>query len=390
MPVRRNTASTPRLMIVELSLPVHDTMPQDPLAVTAPGPEHLIRAEIRELSAYPVPSARGLIKLDAMENPYEWPPSLRNAWAETLSRLPVNRYPDPKGTELVTRLRTVMGVPGEAALLLGNGSDELIQILLMAVSGPGRVVMAPEPGFVMYRMVARWLGLEFVGIPLKPDFSLDMPAMLAALERHRPAVTFLAWPNNPTGNLWPRAEMETLIRAAPGLVVVDEAYGPFARDSFLPDVGKDSRLLVMRTVSKLGLAGLRLGYLCGMPAWIEELDKVRLPYNINVLTQAAAEFALAHHGVLDEQAAWIRRDREALFKALAALPGVAPFPSEANFILFRVPPGRGREIFEGIRAGGVLIKDLSGQGGLLADCLRVTVGTPEENTRFLAALEAAL
>ncbi|MCG5500660.1 histidinol-phosphate transaminase, partial [Ectothiorhodospira sp. B14B] len=340
-------------------------MPQkDSHAVNPPRPEHLIRTEIRELSAYPVPSAQGLVKLDAMENPYEWPQSLRDAWADTLSRLPVNRYPDPRGTELVARLRTVMGVPDEAALLLGNGSDELIQILLMAVAGPGRVVMAPEPGFVMYRMVARWLGLEFVGVPLKPDFSLDMPAMLAALERHRPAVTFLAWPNNPTGNLWPRAEMEPLIQAAPGLVVVDEAYGPFARDSFLPDVGTDGRVLVMRTVSKLGLAGLRLGYLCGMPEWIGQLDKVRLPYNINVLTQAAAEFALEHHGVLDEQAAWIRRDREVLFEALAKLPGVEPFPSEANFILFRAPSGRGREIFEGIRAGGVLIKDLSGQGGL--------------------------
>ncbi|WP_420796936.1 histidinol-phosphate transaminase [Ectothiorhodospira variabilis] len=353
-------------------------------------PADLVRPQIRELSAYPVPSSQGLVKLDAMENPYEWPASLQSAWAERLSRVAMNRYPDPQGTRLTLALRRVMQVPDAARLMLGNGSDELIQILLMAVAAPGRVIMAPEPGFVMYRMISRWLGLEFVGVPLNEDFSLDMPAMERALDTHQPAVVFLAYPNNPTGNRWSRQDMESLIVRAPGLVVVDEAYGPFADDSFLADLDRYERLLVMRTVSKLGLAGLRLGYLCGPAPWMDELEKVRLPYNVNVLTQVAAEFALDHHEVLDEQAAAIRRDREALHQSLESISGVKPFPSEANFVLFRVPRGKGRVVFEGIRDRGVLIKDLSGQGGLLADCLRVTVGTPAENQQFLEALKGAL
>ncbi|MFP4682231.1 MAG: histidinol-phosphate transaminase [Ectothiorhodospira sp.] len=353
-------------------------------------PETLIRPEVLEQSAYAVSPAEGLIKLDAMENPYAWPESLRQAWAEHLSGVAVNRYPDPRADALVRDLRSVMGIPQNAGVLLGNGSDELIQILLMALAAPGRVVMAPEPAFVMYRTVARWLGMDYVGVPLREDFSLDLPALHRALENHRPAVLFLAYPNNPTGNLWPRGAVEALIEAAPGLVVVDEAYGPFADDSFLPMAGTHPRLLVMRTVSKLGLAGLRLGYLCGPAPWLEELDKLRLPYNINVLTQAAARFALEHHDVLESQAAAIRRDRGDLYRALQGLEGITPFPSEANFILFRTPPGRARALFEGIRARGVLIKDLSGQGGLLADCLRVTVGTPGENARFLEALSGAM
>ncbi|MBK1692695.1 histidinol-phosphate transaminase [Ectothiorhodospira mobilis] len=353
-------------------------------------PETLIRPEIREQSAYPVPPSGGLIKLDAMENPYEWPESLRRPWAEHLAGVAVNRYPDPRAGDLVAALRRVMGIPGGAQVMLGNGSDELIQILLMALAGPGRVVMAPEPAFVMYRTVARWLGMEYVGVPLREDFALDLPALHRALEIHRPAVLFLAYPNNPTGNLWPREAVEQLIESAPGLVVVDEAYSPFAADSFLPAAGSHPRLLVMRTVSKLGLAGLRLGYLCGPAPWLEQLDKLRLPYNVNTLTQAAACFALEHHDVLEAQATAIRRDREALYRGLQALEGIEPFPSEANFILFRTPTGRARSLFEGIRARGVLIKDLSGQGGLLTDCLRVTVGTPGENARFLDALTGAL
>jgi histidinol-phosphate aminotransferase len=202
---------------------------------------------------------------------------------------------------------------------------------------------------------------------------------------------FLAYPNNPTGNLWERAAIESIIEAAPGLVVIDEAYGPFATDSFIGDLDRHPNLMVMRTVSKQGLAGLRLGLLCGDAGWLEQLDKIRLPYNINVLTQASARFAMEHIEVLEQQAAAIRRDREQLYRALAALDGVAVvYPSQANFILFRVGPGRGTVVFDGLREAGVLIKNLSPAGGLLADCLRVTVGTPDENARFLEALASVL
>ncbi|MCP5419235.1 MAG: histidinol-phosphate transaminase [Gammaproteobacteria bacterium] len=354
-------------------------------------PADLIRPEIRALQAYPVPDARGLIKLDAMENPYVWPDALRDEWLARLREAPLNRYPDPQASPLKARLRQAMAIPNDAALILGNGSDELIQLVILALAAPGRTVLAPEPSFVMYRMIADFAGMSFAGVPLRDDdFSLDLTALLATLEDRQPAVVFLAYPNNPTGNRFAPEEVERIIAAAPGLVVVDEAYFSFAEHSFLDSVPNHDNLLVMRTVSKMGLAGLRLGLLVGAPDWLAELEKLRLPYNINVLTQISAEFALEHTALLAEQARCIRRDRELLGKALNALPGVTAYPSEANFILFRTPPGSAKRVHGALREAGVLIKDLSRAHALLNDCLRVTVGTPEENQAFLNALAQAL
>jgi histidinol-phosphate aminotransferase len=215
---------------------------------------------------------------------------------------------------------------------------------------------------------------------------LDVDAMLEAIDVHQPAVVFLAYPNNPTGNLFDAAAVRRIIAETPGLVIVDEAYAAFASDSFMGVLGEFPNLLVLRTVSKMGLAGLRLGLLAGPPAWLNEIDKTRLPYNINVLTQASAEFALEHRDILDAQTAQIRADRETLKTSLAVLPGLTVYSSEANFILFRTPSGRADALFDGLRQRGVLIKNLSGAGGALADCLRVTVGTPAENAAFLAVL----
>jgi histidinol-phosphate aminotransferase len=350
-----------------------------------------IRPEIRALSAYHVPDAADLIKLDAMENPYGWPEDMVEDWLERLRGVAINRYPDPSARALRARLGEAFDVPPGMDLLLGNGSDELIQILAMAVAGPGRVVLAPEPSFVMYRMIAQFIGMEYVGVPLAADdFSLDMPAMTAAIERHRPALIFLAYPNNPTGNAFDADAVREIIAMAPGLVVVDEAYTAFAEDSFMPRLVDFPNLLVMRTVSKMGLAGLRLGLLAGAPAWLKELDKLRLPYNINVLTQASAEFALERKAVLDEQTDRIRHDRGLLHAALSELPGLTVYPSQANFILFRTPMGRADQLFQGLRDQGVLIKNLNGAGGVLTDCLRVTVGSAEENAAFLKALRSAL
>lgn len=353
--------------------------------------ERLIRPEVRALSAYHVPDPGRLVKLDAMENPYPWPGELESLWHEALRGVEVNRYPDPGASRLKARLRQAMGVPEEAEILLGNGSDEVIQILLTAVASPGRTVLAPEPTFVMYRQVAITLGLRFVGVPLRTlDFGLDLEAMLAAIAAHDPAVVFLAYPNNPTGNLFDADAVRQVLEASRGLVVVDEAYTPFAQESFLPELLRHPRLLVVRTVSKMGLAGLRLGWLAGAPAWVRELEKVRLPYNINVLTQRSAELALDHAAALEAQTARIREDREALQVALEAVPGVTVWPSRANFLLFRVARGRAGAVFEGLKARGVLIKKLDGSHPMLTDCLRVTVGTPGENAAFLTALRDTL
>jgi histidinol-phosphate aminotransferase len=350
----------------------------------------LVRPEIRALKAYHVPEASGLIKLDAMENPYTWPEPLRQEWLSVLNDVPINRYPDPAARTLRVALKHTLGVPAGMELLLGNGSDELIQIILMGVARPGAMALAPVPTFVMYEMIATFVGMKFVGVPLGPDFVLDLEAMRAAIQTHQPAVVFLAYPNNPTGNLFDEQAVETILRESPGLVVVDEAYHAFARQSFLDRLSRHDNLLVMRTLSKQGLAGLRLGILAGDPAWLAELDKLRLPYNINSLTQASAEFALRHKSVLDEQAALLRTEREALFRELSVLPGVRAWPSAANFILFRTERSPAAAVFEGLRFRGVLIKNLSGAGGVLSDCLRVTVGTPEENLAFLTALKRTL
>jgi len=349
--------------------------------------EQLIRPEIRALSAYHVPDAAGLIKLDAMENPYVWPQAIREAWAEVVRAVELNRYPDPGARAVKARLREVLAVPEGMALLLGNGSDELIQMICLALARPGAVVMAPTPTFVMYEMIATFAGMRFVGVPLGEDFALDERAMLAAIERERPAVVFLAYPNNPTGNLFDAAAMERLLRAAPGLVVVDEAYHAFAQESFMGRLPAFDNLLVMRTLSKQGLAGLRLGMLAGASAWLEEFDKVRLPYNLGSLTQASALFALQHVDLMEAQAADIRVERERLHQALAELPGIQAWPSRANFILFRSGARAASEVFDTLLKAGVLIKNLD---RMIPGCLRVTVGTPEENTAFLSALKHAL
>lgn len=372
------------------SVPVSPRTLDDPTGAIGERIAAWVRPGIRSLSAYHVPDAGGYIKLDAMENPFHWPEAMTASWLDLLRTAPLNRYPDPQARALIPHLRQAMAVPEQAGVLLGNGSDEIIQMLAMALAGEGRVILAPEPGFVMYRMIARFTGMEYVGVPLRADFSLDREAMLAAITAHRPALVFLAYPNNPTGNLFDAADMAAIIAATPGVVVVDEAYHAFAGASFMPQVLDHPNLLVMRTVSKMGLAGLRLGLLAGPLAWLREFDKLRLPYNINVLTQLSAEFALRQAAVLDAQTAQICAERRTLFAALSAIADVQVYPSRANFLLFRTPADLATPIFEGLKAEGVLIKNLHTAGGALTDCLRVTVGTAQENAAFLSALRTVL
>lgn len=350
--------------------------------------DDLIRADIRALSAYHVQDARGMVKLDAMENPYALPETVRSDLATLIAQAEVNRYPDAQAVELKARLRHAMGIAADAGLLLGNGSDEIIQIIAMALAKPGAALLSLEPSFVMFRMIAGFCGLDYVGVPLKVDFALDVEATLAAIARHRPAVAFIAYPNNPTGNLFDAEAIRRIIVASPGLVVVDEAYYAFSPASFLPELLRYPNLLLMRTVSKLGLAGLRLGLLAGPPGLIHEFDKVRLPYNINVLTQAVAARALQDMPALNAQAEAICSERTRLFSALQSLPGLIPFPSQANFILFRVDSAQ--RVFDALRQHGILIKNLHGSHPLLDNCLRVTVGTREQNEQFIAALQNIL
>ncbi len=348
----------------------------------------VLRDDVRAISAYPVPSAAGLIKLDAMENPFSLPPGLAQQLGDRLGRTALNRYPPSDPRAFKERLARAMGVPEGMSLMLGNGSDELIHLLIQACARPDAVVLSPSPSFVMYEMSARFNRCHFVGVPLKADFSLDAPALLAAIAEHRPAVVFISHPNNPTGNLFDRAVVERVLEAAPGVVVIDEAYLPFAQDTWMPELPRRANMLVLRTLSKLGLAGIRLGYLAGHPEWIEQFDKVRPPYNVNVLTLAAADLMLENLAVLDGQAATLRAERGRLAAALAESRGVLAFPSAANFILFRVV--RPDHVFAGLKERGILIKNVSRMHPRIEGCLRVTVGTAAENQTFIKALRAVI
>ena len=378
----------------------------------------LVRSDILQMSSYHVPDATGLLKLDAMENPFDLPPALREALGRRLAEVALNRYPMPAYSGLKEAIRNCFGIPSDAGIVLGNGSDELITMLVTMLNQPGATVLAPLPTFVMYAMSSQFARMKFAGVDLDGSFQLDLPAMLAAIDRHQPALVFMAYPNNPTGNCFSRHAVEQVLRRAPGLVVLDEAYEPFAPDSWLPRLAEFPNLAIMRTVSKLGLAGARLGYLAAAPGWTEQLEKVRPPYNVGVLNEAAVAFALEHADVFADQARTIRDEREALAAELRGLLGKGldtVFDSQANFILIRVAepagasPGQanrlanplearaptgaisvGADVARRMRESGVLIKDVGRMHPMLLNCLRLTVGAPDENRRMLAALRQAL
>jgi histidinol-phosphate aminotransferase len=347
-----------------------------------------LRADVQGMHGYAVQPSAGLVKVDTMENPFRLPPALRRELGERLAEVALNRYPAERGDALRAELARHAHMPPGCDIMLGNGSDELISLLTLAADVPGNSVLAPLPGFVMYEMSAKLQGLKFVGVPLTPDFELDGPAMLAAVREHRPALVYIAYPNNPTANLWDDDVVDAIIEAAPGLVVIDEAYQPFAARDSLERLRRHDHVLLMRTMSKFGLAGVRIGYLMGRRPLIAEIDKLRPPFNVSVLNCEAALFALEHVAEYAKQAATIRAEREKLMSEIAALPGVHPFPSEANMILARVPDAK--RVFDGMKARGVLIKNVSGLHPLLANCIRITIGTPEENPQTLAALRGAL
>ena len=354
-----------------------------------------IRQDVQSMHAYAVQDSTGMLKLDAMENPHRLSPELQAELGRRLGAVAINRYPGARVDELKAALQRYAAPPTGWSLMLGNGSDELISLLAMACDIPGASIVAPVPGFVMYAMSAQLQGLAFHGVPLAADFALDEAAMLAAIAQHQPAILYLAYPNNPTGTLWDAGVIERLIAAQGaqgGLVVMDEAYQPFAVRSWIDNVraapAAHGHVLVMRTLSKFGLAGVRIGYLIGDAALIAEIDKVRPPYNISVLNAECALFAIEHADVFAAQALDIQAQRALIFEALAKLPGVAAYPSQGNMILVRVPDAQ--KVFDGMKARRVLIKNVSKMHPLLDNCVRLTVGTADENAQMLAALEASL
>ena len=362
-----------------------------------------IRQDVRSMHAYAIQDATGMVKLDAMENPYTLSAALQAELGARLGALAVNRYPGSRIDDLKRALAAYVALPEGYSLMLGNGSDELISLLAMACDVPASeasagqtpAILAPLPGFVMYSMSAQFQGLRFVGVDLTADFALDEPAMLQAIAREKPAITYLAYPNNPTANSWNVDAIARIIAACAavnGLVVMDEAYQPFSAHSWLDEIKAkpqdNQHVLLMRTLSKFGLAGVRIGYMVGPQALVQEVDKLRPPYNISVLNAECALFALEHSEGFAAQASAIRSQRAMLFEALMQMPGVKPFPSDANMMLIRVIDAD--KTFAGMKQCGVLVKNVSKMHPLLANCLRLTVGTPEENQLMLAAIKASL
>ena len=375
-----------------------------------------IRPDIRAMRAYTVAQASGLIKLDAMENPYPLAPQLQAALGQRLAQLAINRYPCAETETLKQALTAHYQAPADYEVILGNGSDELITLLALTVlkTAPALLleqtqestrhaqpatILAPQPSFVMYQFTAQLLGLQFVGVPLQEDFQLDEAAMLQAIAQHRPELVFLAYPNNPTGTQWNAASMRRIIAVVAqygGIAVVDEAYQPFANATWLDEIKvqpqANAHVVVMRTMSKLGLAGARLGYLFAQQALAQEIDKVRPPYNVSVLNSACALFALENASVFAEQAATIRAERSRIEADLQQHPQLQVYPSQGNMILVRClgAPEQAAQAHAGMQARGVLVKNVSTMHPMLANCLRLTVGTPQENTAMLAALKESL
>jgi len=349
---------------------------------------NVFRQDVQSMHAYAIQPSSGMVKLDAMENPHRLPLELQAELGRRLGALALNRYPGERVNNLRAALARHARMPEGFDIMLGNGSDELISLIAMACDVPGASILAPEPGFVMYGMSAQLQGLKYIGVPLTPDFELDEQALLEAIAEHSPAIVYLAYPNNPTANLWNDAVIEKIVDAAPGLVVFDEAYQPFSSRSYIDRIGRHDHVLLMRTMSKFGLAGVRIGYMMGPADLIGQVDKVRPPYNISILNCEAALFALEHADVFAAQARDVREERERIQRALADLPSVKSWRSDANMILVRVPDAQGT--FEAMKSRGVLVKNVSKMHPLLANCLRLTVGTADENTQMLAALQATL
>ncbi len=349
--------------------------------------KQLIRAEIQALQAYHVQPSNGLVKLDIMENPYDWSAELKAAWLEKLHSASINRYPDAQGQNIKEKLLAQMTLPDSCDVMFGNGSDELIQIIIQSLAVNAGPVMSVSPTFVMFRILAEVTSKEYIDVPLNSDFSLNSVALVQAIERHRPACLFLAYPNNPTGNLFSERDLDQIIAASKGLVIIDEAYLPFAGTTQIDRLNQYSNVLIMRTLSKAGLAGLRFGMLFGDKQWLDEFNKIRLPFNINSLTQISVEFALDNMAFFENNAEKIVAERTRVYDQLCRLSGLQVYPSDANFILFKSIRIPATQLFEGLLERHILIKCVHKPDTMLEQCLRVTIGTEQENNLFLNSIE---
>ncbi|MGY0399174.1 MAG: histidinol-phosphate transaminase [Ostreibacterium sp.] len=345
--------------------------------------------KVNNMQSYHVQSSAGMVKLDAMESPYTLPEDMRQALGSTLSLANINRYPNSQTTFLIAKIKSCFDLPKDCAVMLGNGSDELIQMILMAVAKPGAKVLSPVPSFVMYQQIAEILGIEFIGFDLKADFSIDEVAFLMAIVKYQPSVIFLAYPNNPTGFMLSEDFIRKVIESASGIVILDEAYTAYASNSSATLVAEYDNAVLMRTFSKVGMAGIRLGYLAAKPMIVSQFEKVRMPYNINILTETTARFMLDQMSYMDRCVEKLLVEKQVLYDWLSGQQGVIVYPSETNFLLIRVADAD--RVFTRLRDDyKILIKNLNGYHPILVNILRITIGRKKENTKLRRALKEIL
>lgn len=349
---------------------------------------NFFRNDISDLSEYKIFDSKDMVKLDAMENPYDLNIKFEIKGLSS-GIVSLNRYPDADCKSLKNKLHNKYRLDNKYDLIIGNGSDELIQLICLAFLKKENVVLCPAPSFSMYKKISQVLDLQFEEVSLKEDFSLDIELMLKKIEEFDPAIIFLAFPNNPTGNLWDKNDIDLIIKKANGVVVIDEAYGSFSGESFISKMDNYENLLIMKTVSKIGLAGIRVGYLIGEDYIIKNINKLRLPFNINTLSQKISEFSVENSNYLENQTNDIIKLRELLISKMEGIDKIKVYKSKTNFILFKVLSGKADDIFKSLISKKILIKNMANTPGL-ENYLRVTVGSEKENNLFIQSLKNSI
>ena len=344
--------------------------------------EQWLRSDIKNIDAYHVPVSKDMIKLDAMESPFGVPEDLKVEFLKCIEQSEVNRYPEADPSPLKGTLRSLMDIPDEFGILLGNGSDELIQLLALACSKDD-LIMSFEPSFVMYELVSKYVNLEYFGVQLDSNFDINLNDALLIIEREKPKIIFIAYPNNPTGNCFDYDAIIEIIKSTNSMVILDEAYYAYSDKSFLSEISNFPNLLVLRTISKIGFAGLRLGLLIGDQETIAQLNKLRLPYNINALTQTSANFLLQDKQRIINNAQIIIEERRRLAHELSLFSKFKVYPSQTNFIL--VHSEDAYPLHTALKENGILIKGFP-KGSKLSDFIRISVSEPVENNILIDAI----
>lgn len=344
--------------------------------------EQWLRSDIKNIDAYHVPVSKDMIKLDAMESPFGVPEDLKVEFLKCIEQSEVNRYPEADPSPLKDTLRSLMDIPDEFGILLGNGSDELIQLLALACSKDD-LIMSFEPSFVMYELVSKYVNLEYFGVQLDSNFDINLNDALLIIEREKPKIIFIAYPNNPTGNCFDYDAIIEIIKSTNSMVILDEAYYAYSDKSFLSEISNFPNLLVLRTISKIGFAGLRLGLLIGDQETIAQLNKLRLPYNINALTQTSANFLLQDKQRIINNAQIIIEERRRLAHELSLFSKFKVYPSQTNFIL--VHSEDAHSLHTALKENGILIKGFP-KGTKLSDFIRISVSEPVENNILIDAI----